>query len=102
MWTSLSNINRYNVIIRGKQSIRKNIQGKIAETYQMWFKKSTHPGSSKHSNKTNTKIIHTQSHDGKMLKDKIVKEARENNWQQGNSNKINNWLSKTVRPERAE
>ena len=62
MWDIINNINRYNVIIRGKESIRKNIQGKIAETYQMLFlKKSTHPGSSKNSNKTNTKIS-TPSH----------------------------------------
>ena len=39
MWDIIKNINRYNVIIRGKESIRKNIQGKIAETYQMWLKK---------------------------------------------------------------
>ena len=42
MWDIIKNINRYNVIIRGKESIRKNIQGKIAETYQMWLKKNLH------------------------------------------------------------
>ena len=42
MWDIIKNINRDNVIIRGKESIRKNIQGKIAETYQMWLKKNLH------------------------------------------------------------
>lgn len=98
MWDIIKNINRYNVIIRGKQSIRKNIQGKIAETYQMWLKKkSTHPGSSKNSNKTNTKISTPSHMMVKCSKTKLWKKQEKNNWQQGNSNNINNWLlSKTV------
>ena len=79
MWDIIKNINRYNVIIRGKESIRKNIQGKIAETYQMWLKKKKNYTSRKLKKLQwdKHKDIHTQSHDGKMLKDKIVKEARE-------------------------